>query len=294
MEIRKVCGITMGGDLGEMPTLLAGSIFYDRHRIVTDPTTGQFERVEAKGLIDLQLKWSEKTGNPCCVDVIASAPEAMKAYLDFVIENFDGPIMVDGSNSSVKIEGIRHMAEKGLSARVIYNSITPSSMAEEFEAIGDCGIKTAVVLLLESTEFSAEDKIRIMIKEDGPIAKLKAKGVTDFLIDPGIIDLPSMGVAREVMSKAKELGYLTGAAAHNAIGTWSGLKTKFGESFTKPATAVINALSIAWGADFALYGPIAIADTVFPAVAMVDTALGQSIMEKGKIPDLSHPLFKIA
>ncbi len=127
-----------------------------------------------------------------------------------------------------------------------------------------------------------------------PIAKLKTKGVTDFLVDPGIIDLPSMGVAREVMSKAKELGYLTGTAAHNAIGTWSGLKTKFGESFTKPATAVINALSIAWGADFALYGPIAIAGTVFPAVAMVDTALGQSIMEKGKILDFSHPLFKIA
>ena len=294
MKMRSVCGINMGGDLGDTPALLAGSIFYDRQKIVSDPLTGQFDKSEAKKLINLQSKWSEITGIPCCIDVIASAPKAMKTYLDFIVENFEGPIMVDGTSSVVKIEGIRHMAANDLSNRVIYNSISQESTREEFETIGECGVKAVVVLLVESADFSAEGKIRMMTKEDGLIAKLRAEGVTEFLVDPGIIDLPSMGVAMEVMSKAKEMGYLPGTAAHNAISTWSGLKAKIGDNFKKPAIAVINALTVAWGGEFVIYGPMVLADTVFPAVAMVEADLAQSTMERGKCPDLSHPLFKIA
>jgi tetrahydromethanopterin S-methyltransferase subunit H len=39
---------------------------------------------------------------------------------------------------------------------------------------------------------------------------------------------------------------------------------------------------------------MSLADTVFPAVAMVEASLVQSTMERGKCPELSHPLFKIA
>jgi len=292
--MRSVCGINMGGDPGETPALLAGSIFYDRQKIVTDPIAGLFNKNEAKKMIDLQSKWSEMTGIPCCADVIASTPEAMKTYLDFVVENFDGPIMVDGTSGAVKIAGIRHMAAKDLSNRVIYNSISPESTREEFKAIGECGVKAVVVLLVECADFSAESKIKMMTKKDGLIAKLKTEDVTEFLVDPGIIDLPSIGIAVEVMSKAKEMGYLPGTAAHNAISTWSGLKTKIGDNFKKPATAVVNALTVAWGGEFVIYGPMGLADTVFPAVAMVEAALAQSTMERGKCPDLSHPLFRIS
>jgi tetrahydromethanopterin S-methyltransferase subunit H len=294
MAMRSVCGIPLGGDLGETPPLLAGSIFYDRQKIVSDPLTGKFDKSEAKKLIELQSRWSEITGVPCCIDVIAPAPRAMRTYLDFVVEHFQGPVMVDGTSSVVKIEGIRHMAANGLSHRVIYNSISQESTKEEFEEIGKCGVGAAVVLLVEGADFSAESKIRMMTKGDGLIAELKAEGVTEFLIDPGIIDLPSMGTAKEVMARARELGYLPGAAAHNAISTWAGLKDKIGDAFRKPATAVINALAVAWGGEFVIYGPMALADTVFPAVAMVEAALGQSVMERGKCPDLSHPMFKIA
>ncbi len=294
MGMRSVCGINMGGDPGETPALLAGSIFYDRQKIVTDPIAGLFNKNEAKKMIDLQSKWSEMTGIPCCADVIASTPEAMKTYLDFVVENFDGPIMVDGTSGAVKIAGIRHMAAKDLSNRVIYNSISPESTREEFKAIGECGVKAVVVLLVECADFSAESKIKMMTKKDGLIAKLKTEDVTEFLVDPGIIDLPSIGIAVEVMSKAKEMGYLPGTAAHNAISTWSGLETKIGDNFKKPATAVVNALTVAWGGEFVIYGPMVLADTVFPAVAMVEAALAQSTMERGKCPDLSHPLFRIS
>ncbi len=294
MQKRNVCGIAMGGEIGETPTLLIGSIFYDRQKIVSDPLTGKFDRGEAKRLIELQSKWSDITGNPCCIDVIASTPEAMRVYLDFVVEHFSGPVMIDGTSSSVKIEGVRHMASKGLSDRVIYNSISAESVKEEFKIIGTCGVKAAVVLLVDSSDLSINGKINMMTRKDGYIARLSNEGVTEFLIDPGIIDLPSLGVAKEVMLKARELGYLPGTAAHNALSTWSGLNTKIGDAFKRPATAVINALTAAWGGDFVIYGPIALAGTVFPAVAMVDAALGQLCMEEGLCPDLTHPMFKIA
>ena len=88
----------MGGEAGTAPSLLAGSIFFDRQKLVTDPLAGRFDRAEAERLIEFQSRWSEITGNPCCIDVIASTPEAMRNYLDFITDVFSGPLMVDGTS----------------------------------------------------------------------------------------------------------------------------------------------------------------------------------------------------
>ncbi len=67
-----------------------------------------------------------------------------------------------------------------------------------------------------------------------------------------------------------------------------------GVQAVKPCAAVANALTIAAGADWILYGPIEDAPYTFPAVAMVDAAFAQLLMEKGKLPPRNHPIFKIA
>ncbi len=294
MGIKTVCGVSMGGLPGETPTLLVGSMFYDRQKLVNDAAAGTFDRVAAKILLDLQKKWSETTGNPACLDIIASTPEAMRHYLDFAIEHFDGPLMVDGSNAEVKIAGIRHLSECGMNQRAIYNSISPETVDSELEAIAACDIKTAVLLAVTSADFSAAAKIDLLTKTDGLISKANDCGVKHCLVDPGVIDLPSIGTVKAVIAAAKELGCFAGTAPHNAIGTWSGLSTKLGADFKPAATAVLNALPVAWGADFVIYGPLSLAPVVFPAVAMVDVILSQALLEQGKIPDSNHPMFKIA
>ena len=240
MEIKTVCGVPMGGLPGEEPTLLVGSMFYDRQKLVNDAAAGKFDRPAAKRLLDLQKKWSETTGNPACVDVIASTPKAMCHYLDFVIEHFDGPLMVDGSNAEVKIAGIRHLAECKMRRRAIYNSISPETVDSELEAIADCAIKAAVLLTVTSSDFSAAAKIDLLTKANGLIARANDCGIKHCLVDPGIIDLPSIGTVKAVIAAAKELGCFAGTAPHNAIGTWSGLRTKFGADFKPAATAVLN------------------------------------------------------
>jgi tetrahydromethanopterin S-methyltransferase subunit H len=109
------------------------------------------------------------------------------------------------------------------------------------------------------------------------------------------LDVPTLGVAFKTIFDVKnELGIPAGCGAHNAIATWRGLKTKMGPEAFEPCTAVADALPIAAGADFVLYGPVEAAPYVFPAAAMVNAAFGQLMIEEGKIPPSSHPIFKIA
>lgn len=294
MRVRKVCGVPMGGQPGETASMLVGSIFYDRQALVKDAVKGEFDKTKAKALLDLQQRWSETTGNPACLDVFAASPLAMRRYLDFVIDHYAGPIMIDSSAPEVKIAGIRHMANCGLSRRAIYNSISVQSTPREFDAIASCKVKAAVVLAANSTDFSADAKIDLLFKEGGLIAKAEACGVENCLVDPGIIDLPSIGPVMEVVATAKKKGHFAGTAPYNAVSTWDGLIDKFGSSFVPVAAAVLETLPIAWGADFIIYGPIASAPTVFPAVAMVDSIMSQSLIEGGKIPENNFTMFRIA
>ncbi len=294
MRITEICNIKMGGLPGECPTLMIGSIFFDGHKIVKDPATGQFNEPSAKALIEEQMMWSRTTGLPACVDIVASTTAAMEKYLEFVTGIFDGLIMIDGSDASVKIAGVRWMAEKGIINRAIYNSISTDTIQEELDVIKECGVKTAVALLVDSLDFSDEKKFAMMTSDDGPVAQAKSSGIENILVDPGVIDIPSIATAKEIYGKAREHGYCCGSGVHNALGTWDGLKTKMGgRSFKPVASAVVNALSTAWDGDFALYGPMEDAASVFPAVAMVDAVLAQGLMTKGALPGVEHPLFKI-
>lgn len=291
---RSVCNIPMGGVPGETASMLVGSIFYDRQKLVKDAAKGEFDKRAAKALLDLQHHWSEKTGNPACLDVFAASPIAIRRYLDFVIDHYDGPIMIDSSDPDVKIAGIRHLADCGLSARSIYNSISIKTTPREFDAIASCKVTAAVIMATSDNGFEAKDKIDLLFQEDGLIAKAESCGIVNCLVDPGVIDLPSLGPVMEVIWTVKEKGHLAGTAPYNAMSSWKGLMEKFGSEFLPVATAVLESLPIAWGADFIIYGPITSAPVAFPAVAMVDTIMSQILLEQGKVPGHNLTRFKIA
>ena len=103
-----------------------------------------------------------------------------------------------------------------------------------------------------------------------------------------------MGSACKTIFDIKnELGYPAGCGAHNAIGTWKGLKTKMGKQARNPSMATAAVLPVTFGADFILYGPIDDADYIFPAVALADAAFAQLSIEEGRRPNAGHPIFKI-
>ncbi|HDJ26170.1 MAG TPA: tetrahydromethanopterin S-methyltransferase subunit H [Candidatus Bathyarchaeota archaeon] len=293
-ELREVevAGIRIGGPPGKNPTVLAGTIFYHGHKIVKDPEKGVFDEQKAEELINLQEELSDKTGNPCMVDVMASSPEAMVRYLDFVAEHTEKPILIDGTTAPVRIAGLEHAAEVGLLDRLIYNSLSPGFSQAEVAKIQEKGLKCAILLALNIRDFTTAGRIKA-VKELLTVAE--QHGVEKPLIDTCVMDIPSLGMACKALLQLKdELGLPVGCSPHNAIDTWRGLKTKMGKEAKRPCMASAAVMAVAVGADFVLYGPIGAAKYIFPAVAMVDAAQAFVLREEGIAVGREHPLFKIA
>jgi tetrahydromethanopterin S-methyltransferase subunit H len=68
---------------------------------------------------------------------------------------------------------------------------------------------------------------------------------------------------------------------------------KYSKRAVTSAVAVANSLPTALRADFVIYGPIAAAEDIFPAVALVDAAFSQLQIEKGVRPGRDHPRYRI-
>ena len=89
-----VAGVKLGGQPGEYPTVLCGTIFYGGHKIISDEKEGIFDKDAADGLIKQMEEFSDITGNPCVIQTFGATPEAMVKYLEFVGDVSDKPFMI--------------------------------------------------------------------------------------------------------------------------------------------------------------------------------------------------------
>lgn len=284
--------VSVGGIPGERPVVLVGSIFYYGHKIVYDEMAGTFDKKEAEEMIILQDEFSDKTGNPCMIDLVGASPEAIIKELEFVASITDTPVLMDSPAMNVRLAGLHYAEETGLVNRVVYNSIMPETKSKELQEIKESQLESAILLAYNPTDFTSEGRIktvRVLLSIANKI------GIKKSLVDTCVLDVPTLGVACKSLFQAKnEIGLPIGAGTHNAIATWKGLRRKMGKQAVVPCSVSATIVAIAAGADFILYGPIEDAQYFFPATAMVDAAYGQLLMEKGKRPNIKHPLFKIA
>lgn len=291
-KVFDIGGVKIGGLPGERPTVLVGSIFYRKHEIVEDERKGEFDRAKAEELIHVQEEFSEKTGNPCMLDVIGATSEALIKFIDFTAGVSSSPLLMDGVSYDVRIDGLRYVDEAGLSERIVYNTITPGFKPKELEALCESSVRSVVLLAYNTKDFTSRGRFMV-VKE--VIPKLLKVGVEKIIVDTFVLDIPSLGSACKTIYDIKnELGYPSGCGAHNAIGTWRGLRTKMGKQASNPSMATAAVLPVAAGADFVLYGPVEEADYIFPTVALVNAAYAQVSIEKGRRPDTGHPIFKIS
>ena len=63
-KIFDINGVKVGGQPGQLPTIMVGSIFYHGHRIVKDFKRGIFDKKMAEDLLNREEEISRKTGNP--------------------------------------------------------------------------------------------------------------------------------------------------------------------------------------------------------------------------------------
>jgi len=96
--IYNVGGVKVGGNLGETPTVLVGTIFYGGHKIVRDAAKGEIDKKTAEDMIITQIEMSDTTGNPAMVQVFSEYNSAMEKYLDFIAGLTDAPFLIDSTH----------------------------------------------------------------------------------------------------------------------------------------------------------------------------------------------------
>jgi len=296
-KIFRIGKIEVGGQPGQLPTVLVGSIFYERHRIVKDLEKGVFDKEEAEKLLRMQEELSERTGVSCMVDVIGATPTAILKYLDFVAEKTEMSILVDSTSAEVKMAGIRYANEIGLTDRIIYNSITYHVSQEEIGALKENKIKSAVILTYNPRNLWPKGRIELL-KGDGLkkglLALAEEAGIEKPLVDAMVLDVPSISLAAETVKLVKaEFGFPAGGAPANAVFEWKRVKEISPDARKVCMANAVTAMQYA-GADFLLYGSIRNAPTIFPAVAMADALIAYNARFHGIQPKTrNHPLFKI-
>ena len=161
-RVYDIAGVKVGGQPGQLPTVMIGSIFYHRHRVLLDEKTGEFDRAEAERLLKAEEELSDRTGNPRIVDVCCSWPEAFEKLIDFVADTVEGSFAIDGTTEEVRVAGARYVGEAGLSSRVLYNSITPHTKKAELEAVREAGIEAAILLTLNTRNPTLQGRLQAL------------------------------------------------------------------------------------------------------------------------------------
>ena len=272
-----VCGVKFGGQPGENPPVLIGTIFYEKHKILNG--TG-FDEKGAERLINKQVEMSDETKIPSVVNVFGTDAEGFRKRIDFAAKHCDLPIMIDSPDYGVRIAGLKHAADVGLCQRIIYNSINLSVNKDEIEALKSSSVDSAIVLAYNPTDSSFEGTIKFL-ETDGAFGKgmldvSKDAGIKNILVDTAMTPLyHGAGIAlKSIVSCKSKFGYPTGCATHNAAVSWPWLS---GRAAKKIVDVSSNVMPVMLGADFVFYGPIEYADRVFDVVAFAEIAVEEAM-----------------
>ena len=304
-EVFEVGGVKVGGQPGEYPTVLIGTMFYNRHKIVTNEDTGEFDKGAADSLWNDMQEMGDITGNPYVNQIVGETPEAIKKFIDWFVEVDDKtPFLIDSSAGDVRSVAADYVTEIGVAKRAIHNSINSSVHDDEIEAITRSGMDAAIVLAFNATDPSVKGKLEILEvggtgQDKGMLEIAKECGITKPLIDVAATPLGAGAGAtiRAVTTVKGHLGLPVGAGYHNMASAWDWMKKfkKDHKDAYMPADIGTNLVAQIMGSNFQLFGPIENATTVFPATAMVDIILAETAKELGigLADEENHPITKL-
>ncbi len=269
-KVLQIGKVRIGGELGEVPIALIGSIFYSHHNIVKDADKGYFDKREAKKLIEKQQELSDNYNIGSILDVVAETPEAMERYLDFVAEIFEGPIILDGYLSARK-DGIKYANEIGILDRVIYNSISSTNTDKELDIIKVFKVKNAILFAFDphSTTSSARISLLSGTKEKKGLLQVAMDlDIENLLIDNVSTDIASIGdvIESNIMTKTA-FGLPVGCGPANVTYYMSDILKKDlrDEILISSLNSLVHLFS-----DFLLYGPIEQASIAFESAYIVE------------------------
>jgi tetrahydromethanopterin S-methyltransferase subunit H len=289
-------GIKVGGQPGEVPTALTGTIFYIGHKIVKDKKEGIFDKDRAETLINRMEELSDMTTNPFILDVVGTSVTAFQKYISFISDVTKAPIQIDAISPRLRMETIKWASEVGLSDRLVNNSIYRGVKEKELQNLKDCNVKASIILCDNPTDDTVQGKLDVL---PGILEMSDQAGIEGTLIDTA---MPSWGIGvgaglRSIYVIKEMYGDrgAVGTGIGNVSDTLGWVKGNFSKEVKKATDAAQNAILPMIGCDWIMFGPIEFAEFVFPAVAVVDTYILTATAELGTRPieEGKHPLFKL-
>jgi len=292
-KIYEVGKVKIGGQPGELPTVLIGSIFWLGQKMVEDANQGIFDPKQAENLINKMDTLSDLTGVPFAFDIVGTTETAFGKYIDFVAKHSESPLMLDAMSPRTRMAAAELVKNMGLQDRCLYNSIYKGVRDAELEKLKESGIKMSIVLADNPSDNSLEGKMQVL---DEALALADKGGITKPLIDTAIPAFePTMGTAVRAIPEIKEkFGHPTGLGTGNVVTTMGWVKAHFDKQFRLGTRTATNAIMQTVGANWLMFGPAEQADYVFPAIAIVDAYVASAMGDLDIRPlNEQHPIYKI-
>lgn len=282
----------VGGQPGELPTFLIGSIFWLGQKIVQDPNKGIFDEKEAEKIINTMQTQSDITGIQFGFDIVGTTEVAFEKYINFIVNHTDAPLVLDAMSPNARIVAANLVKKMGLASRCIYDSVYKGVTEKEITNLKESGIESAIVLANNPKDNSLEGKMAIVQEA---LALAEAAGITKPLIDTAIPAFaPDMGTAVRTMPAMKEkYGHPVGLGSGNVVTTMGWVKANIAKEFRKGCVTATNSIMQMAGANYLMFGPAEQAEWVFPAVAVTDIYIASAAADLGTRPlEEAHPIYK--
>jgi tetrahydromethanopterin S-methyltransferase subunit H len=292
-NIYTVGKVKVGGQPGELPTFIIGSIFWLGQKMVQDANKGIFDAKVAEQIINTMQTQSDITGVQYGFDVVGTTEEAFGKYIDFVAKHCEAPIMLDAMSPKTRMTAATMAKKMGLSDRCFYNSVYKGVTDAELANLKDSGIKMSIVLADDPKDNSLEGKMKVIQEA---LALADKGGITKPLIDTAIPAFaPDMGTAVRTIPIMKEkYGHPVGLGSGNVVTTMGWVKANVAKEFRFGCRTATNAIMQTAGANWLMIGPAEQAEWVFPAVAVTDSYIASAAGDLGTRPlEETHPIYKM-
>lgn len=291
-HLLKIGQATIGGPLGSSTGLIVGSIFYDKHSLVSDAFDGEFDEIRAAELVERVNKLAERYGVQMAFDVIAASEEAMERFLEFVSARTSLPILINSTDGDTRIAGLECAAKLGILDRCIFASLNEDTEDEELEALGR--YRPAAVMILANDIGDPSPEGACAMVEDYFHPMLKEIGVEVPIVDLGTMDPPSVGLnIRGIQTVRERFGYPAGCAFSNCFSQWTGL-SELGREWVNLSLAAALVACRAAGADFLHYGIIEKAAMAAHVAGTAEVFYGFAAQELDGHPlPKDHALYKM-
>jgi tetrahydromethanopterin S-methyltransferase subunit H len=292
-KIYEIAKVKVGGQPGENPTFLIGSIFWLGQKMVTDANKGIFDAKVAEQIINTCQTQSDITGVPFGFDIVGTTELAFEKYIDFVSKHSDAQLMLDAMSPKTRMAAATMAKKMGLSDRCFYNSVYKGVTDPELAVLKDSGIKMSIVLADDPKDTTLEGKMKVIVEA---LALAEKGGITKPLVDTAIPAFaPDMGTAVRTIPIMKEkYGHPTGLGSGNVVTTMGWVKANVAKEFRPGCRTSTNSIMQTVGANWLMIGPAEQAEWIFPAVAVTDAYIASAAGDLGTRPlEESHPIYKM-